>query len=88
MNAIKAQNSALVEEALLYLNQTVENRPDYDKAMTFLGLAYRRKADLDWGNVVARKDDVAKADEWIHKAKETQKANEEKTRAAAESAKP
>jgi tetratricopeptide (TPR) repeat protein len=88
MKLIKAQNGALVKEALLYLNQAVENRPDYDNAMTFLGLAYRRKADLDWGNEAARKDDVAKADEWIRKAKETHKANEEKTRAAAESAKP
>jgi tetratricopeptide (TPR) repeat protein len=87
MNAIKAQNGALVEEALQYLNQAVENRPDYDNAMTFMGLAYRRKADLDWGNEVARKDDVAKADEWIRKAKETHKANEEKN-AGAKSAKP
>jgi tetratricopeptide (TPR) repeat protein len=87
MDAIKAQNGALVEEALQYLNQAVENRPDYDKAMIFLGQAYRRKADLDWGNEVARKDDVAKADEWIRKAMETQKANEEK-KARAESVRP
>jgi tetratricopeptide (TPR) repeat protein len=88
MAKIKAQNGALVEEALLYLNQAIENRPDYDNAMTFLGLAYRRKADLDWGNEAARKDDVAKAEEWIRKAKETHKANEEKKSAGAESAKP
>ncbi len=88
MDAIKAQNGALVEEALQYLNQAMENRPDYDKAMSFLDLAYRRKADLDWGNEAARKDDVAKADEWGRKAMETRKANEEKKKAAAQPAKP
>ena len=88
MDAIKAQNGALVAEALQYLNQAVENRPDYDKAMSFLDLAYRRKADLDWGNEAARKDDVAKADEWGRKAMETHKANEEKKNAAAQPAKP
>jgi tetratricopeptide (TPR) repeat protein len=88
MDAIKAQNGALVEEALQYLSQAVENRPDYDNAMTFLGLTYRRKADLDWGNEAARKDDVAKAEEWIRKAKETHKSNEEKKSASTETAKP
>jgi tetratricopeptide (TPR) repeat protein len=88
MDVIKAHNGALVAEALQYLNQAVENRPDYDKAMSFLDLAYRRKADLDWGNDAARKDDVAKADEWGRKAKETHKANEDKKKAEAQPAKP
>lgn len=75
MELIKAQNSALVEEALMYLNQAVENRPNYDDAMAYLNLVYRRKADLDFGNETARLADVAEADEWRNKAMETRKAN-------------
>ena len=68
MDTIKEQNSALIEEGLQYLTQAVENRPNYDDAMAYLNLIYRRKADLDWGNDDARKSDVAKAEEWRTKA--------------------
>ena len=78
MQSIKAQNGALVEEALGYLNQAVENRPNYDDAMAYINLVYRRKADLDWDNEAARKDDIAKASEWRNKAMEASKALEEK----------
>jgi hypothetical protein len=56
----------------------VDNRPNYDDAMAYLNLIYRCKADVDWGNEAARKDDLAKADEWRRKAMDTRKANEEK----------
>jgi tetratricopeptide (TPR) repeat protein len=78
MEPLKAKNGPLVEEALQYLNQAVEIRPNYDDAMAYLNLIYRRKADLDWGNEGARKEDVAKAEEWRNKAMGTRKANEEK----------
>jgi tetratricopeptide (TPR) repeat protein len=79
---IEAQNGALVEEALVYLHQAVENRPNYDDAMAYLNLVYRRKADVDWRNEAARKDDLAQAENWRSKAMYTRKANEEKTNAA------
>ena len=88
MKAIGAQNGALVEEALEYLKQAVVNRPDYDDAMAYLNLVYRRKADVDWGNEAARLDDLAKAYEWRTKAMETRRASEEKKRAGADSARP
>jgi tetratricopeptide (TPR) repeat protein len=78
MEPLKAQNAPLVEEGLQYLSQAVANRPNYDDAMAYLNLIYRRKADVDWGNEAARKDDIAKADEWRTKAMGTRKANEEK----------
>jgi tetratricopeptide (TPR) repeat protein len=81
MNAIKAQNGTLVEEALVYLNQAVENRPNYDDAMAYLNLIYRRKADVDYGNPDAVKADVAAAEEWRSKAMGTRKANEERKNA-------
>lgn len=78
MEQIKDENTALVDEALQYLNQAVENRPNYDDAMAYLNLVYRRKADLDFGDDAARKDDLAKAEEWRTKAMGTRKANEER----------
>jgi tetratricopeptide (TPR) repeat protein len=78
MDQIKDENTALVEEALQYLNQAVANRANYDDAMAYLNLVYRRKADLDFGNEAARKDDLAKAEDWRTKAMGTRKANEEK----------
>ncbi|HET7103407.1 MAG TPA: tetratricopeptide repeat protein [Terracidiphilus sp.] len=78
MDAIKEQNAPLVEEALQYLNQAVANRANYDDAMAYLNLVYRRKADLDYGDAAAVKADLAQADDWRTKAMGTRKANEEK----------
>jgi tetratricopeptide (TPR) repeat protein len=78
MEPIQAQNAPLVKEGLDYLNQAVANRANYDDAMAYLNLIYRRKADVDFGNAGAVKDDIAKADEWRTKAMGTRKANEEK----------
>ena len=36
MEPLKAENGPLVEEGLQYLNQAVENRPNYDDAMAYL----------------------------------------------------
>jgi tetratricopeptide (TPR) repeat protein len=88
MKTIKAQNGALVEEGLQYLNQAVENRPNYADAMAYLNLMYRRKADLDWGNEAACKDDIAEAEQWRTKAMETRKTNEEKKIAGSDSVQP
>jgi tetratricopeptide (TPR) repeat protein len=81
LESIKAQNGALVDEALEYLHQAVENRPNYDNAMAYLNLVYRRKADVDWRNEAARKDDLVQAEEWRNKAMHTRKVNEEKRNA-------
>ncbi|HEY1159092.1 MAG TPA: tetratricopeptide repeat protein [Terracidiphilus sp.] len=75
---IKDENAALVEEGLQYLNQAVANRANYDEAMTYLNLVYRRKADVDYADPSAVKDDVAAAKDWTAKAMGTRKANEEK----------
>jgi tetratricopeptide (TPR) repeat protein len=78
MEPLRAKNAPLVEEALQYLNQAVANRPNYDDAMAYLNLIYRRKADVDWGNEGARKEDLAKAEDWRTKAMGVRKANEAK----------
>ncbi|WP_446745309.1 tetratricopeptide repeat protein [Silvibacterium acidisoli] len=72
------KNGPLVDEGLQYLHKAVEIRPNYDDAMAYLQLTYRRKADLECGNDDARKADMAQVDEWREKAMNTRKANEEK----------
>jgi tetratricopeptide (TPR) repeat protein len=81
MEQIKDENSQLVEEGLQYLQQAVANRANYDDAMAYLNLIYRRKADVDYGNEAARKEDVAQAEHWRTEAMGTRKANEEKKNA-------
>ena len=81
MDPLIAQNAPLVEEGLQYLTQANNNRANYDEAMAYLNLIYRRKADLDFGNEAARKEDVAKADEWRTKAMDVRKAVEAKKNA-------
>ena len=71
-----AQNTNLVSDAMKYLNRAVEINPNYDDAMQYLNLNYRRKADLECGNDAARKADLAQADSWVQKATGARKANE------------
>ena len=81
METIQQENASLVEEGLQYLNQAVANRPNYDEAMVYLNLMYRRKADVDYGNSSAVSSDIASAKEFTTKALGTRKANEEKKNA-------
>jgi hypothetical protein len=67
-----------VTDGLAYLQKAVDLRSNYDDAMQYLNLMYRRKADLDCGNDAARKADLASAGEWVQKAMGARKANEEK----------
>jgi tetratricopeptide (TPR) repeat protein len=75
---LQEANSALVTEGLEYLNKAVEINPNYDDAMSYLNLSYRRKADLDCGDENTRKADLAKADEWSQKSMGARKENEKK----------
>jgi tetratricopeptide (TPR) repeat protein len=75
---IKDKNQALVDEGLQYLNQAIANRANYDDAMVYINLVYRRKADVDFQDPNAVKTDVATAKDWASKALGARKANEEK----------
>jgi tetratricopeptide (TPR) repeat protein len=73
---ITAANSDLVNDALKYLQAAVDIDPQYNDAMDYLNLTYRRKADMECGNDAARKADVATADSWTQKAMAARKYNE------------
>lgn len=73
---IQGSNQGLVDDAMKYFNRAVEINPNYDEAMQYLNLNYRRKADLECGSDDARKNDIAQADQWVQKAAGARKANE------------
>jgi len=74
---LQAANTALVAEALQYLNKAIELNPNYDDAMSYLQLSYRSKANLECPDDAARKADLAMADQWVQKAMGARKHNEE-----------
>ncbi|HEY2471250.1 MAG TPA: tetratricopeptide repeat protein [Terracidiphilus sp.] len=78
LQQIKEENTPLVDEGLEYLKQALANRANYDEAMSYMNLVYRRKADVDYNDPGTVKADVASAKEWSSKAMGTRKANEEK----------
>ncbi|HEY0308181.1 MAG TPA: tetratricopeptide repeat protein [Acidobacteriaceae bacterium] len=80
---LQAANATLTDEGLKYLLRAVEIRPNYDDAMSYINLTYRRKADLECGNDAARKADLDQAKSWVDKAMGARKANEEKKNNAA-----
>jgi tetratricopeptide (TPR) repeat protein len=80
---LQALNTDLVNEGLQYLEQAVNIRPNYDDAMSYINLTYRRKADLECGNDAARKADVASAQDWVTRAMGARKAIEEQKNNAA-----
>ena len=78
MEPLKEENGPLIDEAMDYLKKALADRPNYDDAMTYMNLIYRRKADVDYGDPAAVKDDVAQAKYWTSESMGTRKANEER----------
>ena len=76
MEPLAAQNGPLVSEGLDYLNEAIADDPNYDDAMAYLNLIYRRKADVDYGHAAEVKADLAQAEKWRTDAMGTRKANE------------
>ena len=73
---MQAANTPLVAQGIEYLTKAIDINKNYDQAMEYLQLTYRRKADLECGNDAARKADLAKADELTQRAMGARKANE------------
>ena len=73
---LQEQNSPLVDDGIKNLQKAIELNPNYDDAMQYLQLTFRRKADLECGNDAARKADLDEADKWIQRAMGARKQNE------------
>lgn len=81
--ALAEKNGPIIQQGLDALNKAVQLRPNYDDAMAYINLLYRRKADIECGDDAARKADLATANDWVQKAIAARKANVEKANAAA-----
>ncbi len=64
-----AKYAPLVEEGIQNLEKAIKLRPDYDDAMAYLNLLYRRKADVV-GTEQERADLLKQADDLVDKVKE------------------
>jgi len=63
------ENSQLIDEGVTDLRKAIELRPDYDDAMAYLNLLFRRKAD-GAASPFARWDLLRQADELVDQAKD------------------
>jgi len=67
-----------IDEGVQVLEKALQLRPDYDDAMAYLNLVYRRRADIQCDDPEARAADLKLADEWVDKTMETKKRKLEK----------
>lgn len=72
------KNGPIIQDGIDALNKAMQLKPNYDEAMAYVNLLYRRKADIECGDDDARKADIATADQWVQKALAARKANEQK----------
>ncbi len=82
LQQISEENKPLTDESLQYLQMAISNRENYDDAMSYMNLVYRRKADVDYADAAAVKADVTAADDWAQKAMGARKINQEKKNSA------
>jgi tetratricopeptide (TPR) repeat protein len=68
-NEYVAKDGPLVDEGITYLKKAIELRPDYDDAMAYLNLLYRRKADMV-ESAEERASYQKQADDLVEKVKE------------------
>jgi tetratricopeptide (TPR) repeat protein len=72
-NALIAKNKALVDEGIASLTQAIELKPDFDDAMQYLQLTYRRHADFQCGDPTGISADLKLVEEWSKKATQARK---------------
>jgi tetratricopeptide (TPR) repeat protein len=66
---MKAKDGAIVDEGMKMLQTAIDKRQDYDDAMAYMNLLYRRKAaDMTCEDAQARADFVKTANDWSDKA--------------------
>jgi tetratricopeptide (TPR) repeat protein len=66
---LKAKDGEIVDEGMKMLQTAIDKRQDYDDAMAYMNLLYRRKAnDMTCEDAQARADYVKTANDWSDKA--------------------
>jgi tetratricopeptide (TPR) repeat protein len=75
---LREQNSALAQDGIDHLTRAVDLKPDYEDAMQYLNLTYRRHADFACGDDKKRTEDMTQAEQWSKKAMTVRRQNESK----------
>jgi tetratricopeptide (TPR) repeat protein len=75
----RTANAARIADGIAALDQAIRLRPDYEDAMAYMNLLYRRKADLECADADARATDIATADKWVDKCMAIRKANSQRS---------
>jgi tetratricopeptide (TPR) repeat protein len=70
---LKSTNGPKVDAGLDALDKALKLRQDYEDAMAYMNLLYRRKADVECGNPEGRATDIKSADMWSDKAMDIRK---------------
>lgn len=66
---LKAKNADAIDQGMNMLLKAIDKRQDYDDAMAYLNLLYRRKAnDMTCEDAAARADYIKQANDWSDKA--------------------
>lgn len=75
---LRAKNESVIQEGMNNLQTAVAKRQDYDEAMAYLNLLYRRKAnDFSCNDPDARAEYNKLADQWTNKMMEARKTKNE-----------
>lgn len=75
---LKEKDGPIIDEGMKMLQTAIEKRQDYDDAMAYLNLIYRRKAnDMTCDDAQARADLKKQADDWSEKAMTARKKKAE-----------
>ena len=75
---MKAKDGTVVDEGMKMLQTAIDKRQDYDDAMAYMNLLYRRKAnDMTCDDAQSRADYVKTANEWSDKAMAARKKKAE-----------
>jgi tetratricopeptide (TPR) repeat protein len=68
-DAMKAKDGDIVDEGMKMLQSAIDKRQDYDEAMAYMNLLYRRKAnDMTCEDAQTRAEYVKDANDWSDKA--------------------
>lgn len=75
---LKEKDGAVVDEGMKMLQTAIDKRQDYDDAMAYMNLLYRRKAnDMSCDDAQARANLIATANDWSDKAMAARKKKAE-----------
>jgi tetratricopeptide (TPR) repeat protein len=75
---LKTKDGSVIDEGLQMLQTAIDKRQDYDDAMAYMNLLYRRKAnDMTCDDAQARADLIKTANDWSDKAMAARKKKAE-----------